>query len=130
MGVPRCNDQPWPMNNQIKMQRGADWRCKSFGAPWHCPPMKYKGFKGRNRFQGVKTFTVVRNPYNRMVSDYYYYFNKHPKEVHRNIRTGESAPVDDLNDRDFLNEWISDAAHVAKKRGHCYVGHCDALQVS
>jgi len=107
--------------NQIKMQRAKDWQCRQHGAPWHCPP---RGQRGGNKFKDVKTFAVVRNPYDRMVSEYYYYFNKHPKKIHRNIRTGVSEPINDLNDRDFMNQWISDALYVVKKHGHCYVGHC------
>lgn len=124
--VPRCNDRPWPIINQIKMQRATDWECRMHGAPWHCPPRAYRG---GNKFKHVKTFAVVRNPYDRMVSEYYYYFNRHPKEkkVHKNLRTGENAAISNLNDKTFMNEWILDALHYAKKKGHCYIGHCVTL---
>lgn len=37
------------------------------GVPWHTPPHWLKP----NPFKGVKTFTVVRNPYDRVISEYY-----------------------------------------------------------
>ena len=74
-----------------------------------------------NKFEGVDTFTVVRNPYNLMISEYYYLFQKKPhlvKDLVENMKDGE------LNDPKFMNKWIVDAANRAIKDGHCYYAHC------
>ena len=57
-----------------------------------------------------------------MVSEYYYFFHKKPALVkERNIE------VIDLNDPDFMNKWIVEAAETAIKKGECYKGHCVPL---
>lgn len=66
-----------PYTKYIQAQSWDEWDCslkklrgssRHNGAhPWHCPPMKYAGQIGVNKFEGVDTFTIVRNPYSLMI---------------------------------------------------------------
>lgn len=110
-----------PFREHIKIQQFDAWKCAQKAWPWHCPPHNYESQQGVNKFEGVDTFTVVRNPYNLMISEYYYLFQKKPhlvKDLVENMNDGE------LNDPKFMNKWIVDAANRAIKDGHCYYAHC------
>ena len=112
-----------PFRQHIKIQQLDDWKCGQKAWAWHCPPFNYESQKGTNKFEGVDTFTVVRNPYSLMISEYYYLFQKKPhlvKDIIENMKEGE------LNDPNFMNRWIIGAAETAIKRGHCYYAHCIA----
>ena len=77
-------------------------------------------------FEGVDTFTVVRNPYSLMLSEYYYLFQKKPhlvEDIIKDMKEGE------LNDPAFMNRWIVGAMDTAMKRGICYFAHCIPSQV-
>jgi len=110
-----------PYRQHIKIQQLDDWECNQKAWAWHCPPFNYKSKPGVNQFEGSDTFTVVRNPYSLMVSEYYYLFQKKPYLVKDLI---EKAPEGNLNDPKFMNRWISDAAQKATNQGFCYFGHC------
>ena len=109
-----------PFKRHVKPQKMVDWKCRTEAKPWHCPPSKFES--GRDMFEGVDTFTVVRDPYERMVSEYYYFFAKKGDLIkERNITVGN------LNDPKFMNDWIEDAARRAIREGECYRGHCVPL---
>ena len=86
--------------------------------PWHCPPKHFES----NKFRGVDTFTVVRDPYSLMISEYYYFFSN-KEDLVRKMK----IKVGDLNDPDFMNEWIVNATQTAIKKGRCYYDHCIPL---
>ena len=83
--------------------------------------MEFKS--GENFYDGVDTFTVVRDPYSRMVSEYYYFFQS---KQHLVKKWGVKAPSD-LNDPGAMNKWIINATETAMKQGECYGGHCQPL---
>ena len=120
---PRCK-RIMPFLEHIKTQTVADWKCKMNASPWHCPPTQFE--LGANKYEGVDTFIVVRDPYSRMISEYYsshhYSLTEHGDLVRKkNIRVG------DLNDPKAMNQWIVNAAETAMNEGVCHYGHCTAL---
>ena len=69
--------QSWKGDITNNDRGGDEWDCsikklrgttRHNGAhPWHCPPTKYAGQIGVNKFDGVDTFATVRNPYSLMI---------------------------------------------------------------
>ena len=51
-----------PFRDNIRIQSPEDWKCGRKAWAWHCPPFDYENGPGKNKFNGVDTFTVVRNP--------------------------------------------------------------------
>lgn len=119
-GQPQC-DHLRPFRHQIQLQRNSEWECRTPASPWHCPPSK---FAAGNKFARVRTFAVVRDPYERMISEYYYFFKSQGKRNYRNVVTGKRDFTGDLNDPRFMNRWIDMAVQAAAAQGHCYNGHC------
>lgn len=71
------------------------WRELYIGTAWHAPPMVINALvpAEKNPYAGADLFTVVRNPYDRAISEYYCpYFGM-----------GNSLYN---NDPDVMNEWI------------------------
>ena len=58
-----------------------------FGEKWHVPPRYWKP----DLLDGKKTFTVVRNPYDRVIGEYYHQFG------HKGV---------DADNAEFMNAWI------------------------
>lgn len=75
--------------------------------PWHCPLNYFQN--GKNIYNGSKTFTIVRDPYDRMVSEYYYF---RPSQGFK------------LNNPQQMNIWISEQLDKVEKIGVCEDGHC------
>lgn len=65
-------------------------------APWHTPPRMLlpRAGKDENPFHGKKLFTVVRNPYTRLLSEYY------------DRDTGFKGTPEQKNDPEVLNHWV------------------------
>ena len=62
--------------------------------PWHNPTYWYE----HNYFEGKALFCVVRNPYDRIVSEYY-------------SKYGGYRGINDKNDPNTLNDWIESNLH-------------------
>ena len=58
-----------------------------FGEKWHVPPRYWKP----DLLDGKTTFTVVRNPYDRVIGEYYHQFG------HKGV---------DADNAEFMNAWI------------------------
>ncbi|GFH59600.1 hypothetical protein CTEN210_16076 [Chaetoceros tenuissimus] len=63
---------------------------KSYGAPWHIPPHWFKEYP----FEGRITFVMVRNPYERLISEFYCPW------------AGYKGPMENLYNATIMNEWI------------------------
>lgn len=89
------------------------WACNMTGVvPWHCPPNR---FKDRDMYSGSNTFAVVRNPYDRILSEYYWAHSFH-------------RPSPNLNTAKGLNGWIQNQLDDVEKKGSCVFGHCKCFR--
>ncbi len=79
-------------------------------SPWHCPPTQFAS--AENKYEGVDTFAVVRNPYTRILSEYYW------------VQRVQHQPLEETNSRDKMNAWIMEALDRVKETGACAMGHC------
>lgn len=82
-----------------------EWACKLETAPWHCPPRHLE----RPMYKGSKTFAIVRNPYDRIISEYYF--------KHSFAKNTVDTPA-------RLNSWISKQLESVSRKGVCWDGHC------
>lgn len=71
---------------------------------WHIPP---KYYKPGSKYENDETFCVIRNPYDRMVSEYSYRHKDNPSKDN----------ADDMNI--WLNSHLNDS-HVKKGRLNCH----------
>lgn len=91
-------------------QSTKEWRCILPTSPWHCPPTQFAS--AENKYEGVDTFAVIRNPYTRILSEYYW------------AQRFQHQPLEEKNNRDKMNAWIMDALDRVKETGTCAMGHC------
>lgn len=83
------------------------------GAPWHIPPHWFKEYP----FEGRITFVMVRNPYERLISEFYCPW------------AGYKGPSENLYNATIMNEWIrneilrtvSEGVNMHKIPQHFYV---------
>lgn len=80
-------------------------------SPWHCPPTEFAS--SENKYEGVDTFAVVRNPYTRIISEYYFW-----------LQTVRHKQVKESNNVENMNEWIIEALDNVTESGVCSLGHC------
>jgi len=78
--------------------------------PWHCPP---RNFKYADMYYASDTFAIVRNPYDRIVSEYYWASNYNGRRVQSKS-----------NNPNMLNGWIQESLEEVEKSGICMMGHC------
>jgi len=79
-------------------------------SPWHMPPtilseyIRNNSTLGKNPYDGADLFTVVRNPYDRIVSEYYCPWQGFSPK----FGIGNKTKTQDINDPIKLNNWIKD----------------------
>lgn len=84
------------------------WECNLPATPaWHCPPGI--GWQSENDlYNGSKTFAIVRNPYELMISEFYWY-HKHFEVLDSNSSK--------LSSTAYMNRWIQSHMGEAKTEG-------------
>src|SRR6056300_1897534 len=74
-------------------------------SPWHTPPKLLKAYRNKVQYpyDGADLFTVVRNPYSRVLSEYYCPFGM---DFNLQFRRGVLHDMKDPNDPKVMNEWV------------------------
>jgi len=96
-----------PLNeSNITQEDTQEWACEMKTHPWHCPPRHLKHSK--RMYERSNMFTVVRDPYERIISEYYYL----------------NSFVPTTHSRAKLNRWIIRQLNMVNRTGVCGQGHC------
>ena len=86
---PICMYKDWEVSRPAYNRSAIPFQFKgSLGEPWHTPPHWFR----ENPYVGSKTFCVVRDPYERIISEYYSKFG------------GYNGP--DRNNVTIMNGWV------------------------
>mmetsp|Transcript_86613 Transcript_86613/g.250126 ORF Transcript_86613/g.250126 Transcript_86613/m.250126 type:complete len:260 (-) Transcript_86613:8-787(-) len=91
---------------------------KGIHVPSHTP-IQYLHLDICNPYEGRDVFVVVRNPYDRWLSEYYYYCTK---------MTETQCDKTKLNDREYMNKWIQKRLKLKQKcdpEDKCYTRHAN-----
>ena len=86
---------------------------QNVGEPWHTPPHWFQSVP----FEFDDTFTIVRDPYTRMISQFYCKYRGYP-------RTGGKGFERRINNATILNEWIQNLlSKMPIKKAHFLPQH-------
>ncbi|EJK47847.1 hypothetical protein THAOC_33411 [Thalassiosira oceanica] len=102
-----CDPLSTEFNHLAPMRDRSEWECEISTAEWHCPPARYKS--GKNPFDGRKTFTVVRSPYDIVLSEY--------RWAHKMLKSYQSVTREQLSSVDYMNHWVQDNIKYAIANG-------------
>ena len=109
----------------------------SLTSPWHTPPkwLKHSIDEGMYPYNGADLFVVIRNPYSRIVSEYYCPWNgfqgKHrnnPDVMNEWVKhtvTALDTAMDEFNDRNRDGQWRRVQAKVEERTKRSKYGHFD-----
>mmetsp|Transcript_30037 Transcript_30037/g.34907 ORF Transcript_30037/g.34907 Transcript_30037/m.34907 type:complete len:326 (+) Transcript_30037:49-1026(+) len=82
----------------------------SLGEPWHAPPHWLLDLP----YEGKKTFTVVRDPYSRMISHFYCNFKGY-KGIHECEAVEDCERTEEeMNDGAIMNAWLQELLNTNK----------------
>jgi len=75
-----------------------DYQSYALTSPWHTPPkiLKSRVKPKHNPYKDADLFAVVRNPYTRVISEYYCPW------------VGARKPEEEMNDPEVLNTWVKE----------------------
>lgn len=81
-----------------------DYQSYALTSPWHTPPKLLKTYRNKVQYpyDGADLFTVVRNPYSRVLSEYYCPWNGFQAK----FRGSVGHDMKDPNDAKVMNEWV------------------------
>ncbi len=98
--------------------------CLSRRRYWHLPPQLFP-LKGVNPYEGADLFAVVRDPFDRMLSEFYYICRRKKSKHWDYIDCNRTR----LQEADYMNEWLqpkieeTPTSHFSPKDYLSYNGH-------
>ena len=113
----------WPLYNRTRVPGG--FSRGLLGEPWHTP---HRWFR-RNPYEGSSTFVVVRNPYERCVSEYYSKFggykgpDRNDPEVMNSVLRSKVRPPEERNGKTRGVHFLPQHLYVYDGDGRRVVKH-------
>ena len=97
MALSQAGIDPCKLCYSVRSNRKALEARRKSGNRQHIPPRYWRNWQYRKNRDNIHLFAIVRNPYDRAISEYYQYFKSGFHQPPLNISA---------NDPDFLNEFI------------------------
>lgn len=88
----------------------ADLRLCLINRYWHLPPQLFP-LKGVNPYAGADLFAVVRDPYDRMLSEFYYICRRKITVFWNYVDCNRTR----LQEPEYMNEWLQHKLHQLPK---------------